>query len=86
MGGPAAGPMASYSKFLSLKDFSSMTQPVHAPEPAAALANSVADFEHNLASIRGDADVMRYIGSRRPEPVGEVQNVLNGILAHLLWP
>jgi RimJ/RimL family protein N-acetyltransferase len=41
---------------------------------------------HNLASIRGDADVMRYIGSRRPEPVGEVQNVLNGILAHLLWP
>ncbi len=37
---------------------------------------------HGLASIRGDADVMRYIGSRRPESVGEVQNVLNGILAH----
>jgi hypothetical protein len=37
---------------------------------------------HDLASIRSDVDGMRYIGSRRPESVPEVQIVLNGILAH----
>ena len=46
-----------------------MTQPAHTPEPAAALANTVEDFEHNLSSIRQRIDAAARKVGRDPASI-----------------
>ena len=40
------------------------------------------DDLHALAAIRSDPDVMKYVASRRPESIEEVQIVLDKVIAH----
>jgi ribosomal-protein-alanine N-acetyltransferase len=40
------------------------------------------DDRHALAAIRSDPDVMKYVASRRPESIEEVQIVLDKVIAH----
>jgi RimJ/RimL family protein N-acetyltransferase len=40
------------------------------------------DDLHDLAAIRADPDVMKYIGSGTPESVAEVESRLNKVFAH----
>jgi len=41
-----------------------------------------ADDLNELAAIRADPDVMKYIASGRPESIAEAQTILNKILVH----
>jgi RimJ/RimL family protein N-acetyltransferase len=40
------------------------------------------DDLNDLSAIRADSDVMRYIGSGKPESIEQVRTTLNNILAH----
>lgn len=58
------------SKLLIVKDSSpSMTQPLNTSNPAAAQANSIEDFEHNLASIKARIEAAARKAGRDPATI-----------------